>query len=89
MMLLNVPLLSVTVLIIVLQGSDSLGLVSSEIERLVLEFCEEEDDATSGLGPTKQDPDRPDGQKVLSNVHQQVVRSEMIFVGCDCTSSSS
>lgn len=54
------------------QGSDSLGLVSSEIERLVLQLREEEDDATSGLGPTKQDPDGPDGQKIDSNfVHQQ------------------
>ncbi|KAL8103674.1 hypothetical protein AgCh_028031 [Apium graveolens] len=54
------------------QGSDSLGLVSSEIERLVLQLREEEDDATSGLGPTKQDPDGPVGQKVDNNfVHQQ------------------
>ncbi|KAK1378659.1 transcription factor VOZ1 [Heracleum sosnowskyi] len=55
------------------QGSDSLGLVSSEIERLVLQLREEEDDATSGLGPTKQDPDGPVGQNVDSNfVHQLV-----------------
>lgn len=65
----------------VLQGSDSLGLVSSEIERLVLQLREEEDDATSGLGPTKQDPDGPVGQKVDSNfVHQQVVRSDLILL---------
>lgn len=41
---------------------------------------EEEDDAISGLGPTKQDPDGPDGQKVDNNfVHQQVVRSNLIL----------
>lgn len=86
----NVQVLDTKVLMIVLQGSDSLGLVSSEIERLVLQLREEEDDATSGLGATKQDPDGPTGQQFGSNiVHQQVVRSDLVFLRCDCSFSVS
>lgn len=57
----------------VLQGGGSLGSFSSEIGRL-LQLCEEEDDATSGLTSPKPEPD---SQKVGSSVvPQQVVTKD-------------
>lgn len=50
----------------------SLGSFSTEIGRL-LQLCEEEDDATSGLPAPKPEPDM---QKVYSNVVLQQVRTK-------------
>lgn len=63
-----------------MQGGGSLGSFSTEIGRL-LQLCEEEDDATSGLPAPKPEPDM---QKVCSNVVLQQVRSDLYLFDQSC-----
>lgn len=56
-----------------MQGGGSLGSFSTEIGRL-LQLCEEEDDATSGLPAPKPEPDM---QKVCGNIVLQQVKCDL------------